>query len=170
MSDSASAPAPAPAVATDSAKRLSQFKLASLAIGQKRPFNQSSIYQRIRSLDRGLFGQESFSDDIFKIVNNSKKFMVQVDVEEYLPEEIKVTQNDREVTVSANKEISDECGFMSRSFTRKIKLPETVDLASLRTTLTVENFLKIEATKVQEEDKGEGNVLTIYDESGHALN
>jgi crystallin alpha B len=73
---------------------------------------------------------------------------VNLDVQQFKPEELKVRVVDDYLVVEAkHEERSDEHGFISRQFTRRYKLPEDVDPLALVSKLSSDGVLSLEAPK-----------------------
>ncbi|GMT20117.1 hypothetical protein PFISCL1PPCAC_11414, partial [Pristionchus fissidentatus] len=83
-----------------------------------------------------------------EIENTPEKFAVSVDVSHFKPDEIKVNLTGNELTIEGkHEEKSDEHGTIQRSFVRKYLLPEDANLESLRSSLSNDGHLSIEAPK-----------------------
>ena len=80
--------------------------------------------------------------------DDDKNFAVTFNLRGYKPDEIKVQHRGQKLTVTA-KQRSEENGFQcSRDFRRRILLPDDVDLTSLKSRLSKEGLLTIEAPRV----------------------
>uniref|UniRef100_A0A336M4G1 CSON002819 protein n=1 Tax=Culicoides sonorensis TaxID=179676 RepID=A0A336M4G1_CULSO len=95
------------------------------------------------------FGHHHHHASIQKLDENG--FQFRVDVQQYKPEEIKVTLNENTVTVEGqHEERSDAHGTISRQFVRKFALPKgVVDVEKLQTTFSSDGVLTIHAPKLQ---------------------
>ncbi|XP_014261340.1 alpha-crystallin B chain-like [Cimex lectularius] len=83
------------------------------------------------------------------IVSNKDEFKVNLDVQQFKPEELKVkVENDMIVVDAKHEERSDEHGFISRQFTRKYKIPKDVDLNGLKSNLSSDGVLTLQAPKL----------------------
>ncbi|GMR44511.1 hypothetical protein PMAYCL1PPCAC_14706, partial [Pristionchus mayeri] len=83
----------------------------------------------------------SFHPPLIVIENTAEKFTVSVDVSHFKPEEVKVNLNGNDLTIEGDhEEKSDEIGTIKRFI-----LPEDTNLDSLRSSLSDEGHLTIEA-------------------------
>lgn len=82
------------------------------------------------------------------IQNNQNNFKVNLDVQQFKPEEISVKVVDGYIVVDGkHEERSDEHGFISRQFTRRYKVPDDVDTAAIASTLSSDGVLSVGAPK-----------------------
>nr|WCO04821.1 heat shock protein 21.3 [Bemisia tabaci] len=73
-------------------------------------------------------------------------FMVNLDVQQFKPEEVNVTVSDNYVTMHAkHEERSDEHGFISRQFTRRYLIPKDVNAEALTSSLSSDGVLSVPA-------------------------
>lgn len=92
--------------------------------------------------------QATRSSGISNILNNQEGFKVNLDVQQFKPEEINVKMIDNFVVVEGNhEEREDEHGFISRKFLRKYKLPDDVDPDAVISKLSSDGVLSIEGAK-----------------------
>ncbi|KAK9502216.1 hypothetical protein O3M35_011025 [Rhynocoris fuscipes] len=83
------------------------------------------------------------------IDSNSNEFKVNLDVQQFKPEELKVKVVDDFIVVEGkHEERSDQHGFISRQFTRRYKIPEDVDKAALVSNLSSDGVLTLKAPKL----------------------
>ncbi|KAK6046478.1 Hsp20/alpha crystallin family protein [Cooperia oncophora] len=82
------------------------------------------------------------------VVNNDSKFAVSIDVSKFKPENLKVNIEGRQLTIEGKEEVKDENGYSMRSFVRQWMLPENVDLDAVRSSLSDNGQLSIEAPKI----------------------
>jgi crystallin alpha B len=76
------------------------------------------------------------------------KFQVTLDVQQFLPEEIKVKVVDNNIVVEAkHEEKEDEHGWISRQFTRKYMIPNQCDAEQVESHLSSDGVLTISAPK-----------------------
>ncbi|CAP25265.1 Protein CBG04592 [Caenorhabditis briggsae] len=121
------------------------------------PFSDSSVLDHFlddmngsvqlpywRDADHNSF---SFSDTIGEIVNNDNTFSVQVDVSHFKPEDLKIQLDGRELKIEGSQETKSDHGFTKRSFSKMILLPEDADLSSVKSAISNEGKLQIEAPK-----------------------
>ncbi|KAI5695745.1 hypothetical protein M8J75_002867 [Diaphorina citri] len=73
---------------------------------------------------------------------------VNLDVQQFKPEEIDVKVVDNYIVVHAkHEERSDQHGFISREFTRRYKIPDSVDANAISSKLSSDGVLSIQAPK-----------------------
>ncbi|XP_015108568.1 protein lethal(2)essential for life [Diachasma alloeum] len=88
------------------------------------------------------------------------KFQVNLDVQQFAPEEINVKVVGRNVVIEGkHEEKQDEHGFISRQFTRKYLVPEQCEIDELQSHLSSDGVLTITAPKKKAlEDKNERTI------------
>ncbi|KIH57208.1 Hsp20/alpha crystallin family protein [Ancylostoma duodenale] len=82
-----------------------------------------------------------------EVVNDEKKFGVELNTSHFKPEELEVHLEGRDLTIEGKHEEKSEHGFIERSFIRKWALPEDCDLDAVHIQLTDDGHLCIEAPK-----------------------
>ncbi|CAI2358289.1 unnamed protein product [Caenorhabditis sp. 36 PRJEB53466] len=97
-----------------------------------------------RDADHNSF---NFSDTLGELVNDASKFSVQMDVSHFKPEEVKIELNGRELKIEGEQETESEHGYSKRSFSKMILLPEDTDLTALKSAISNDGKLQIEAPK-----------------------
>lgn len=96
-------------------------------------------------MKKGGHGKSTVSAD-------KDKFKVTLDVQQFLPEEIKVKVVDNHVIVEAkHEEKEDEHGWISRQFTRKYLVPNQCNIDQLETKLSSDGVLTVTAPKKEPE-------------------
>lgn len=101
---------------------------------------------------RHVGAQES---GLSNVINDKDSFKVNLDVQQFKPEELKVKVADNYLVVEGkHEERSDEHGFISRQFTRRYRLPENVDQNALKSTLSSDGVLQLCAPKVAAVEEG----------------
>ncbi|GMS93886.1 hypothetical protein PENTCL1PPCAC_16061, partial [Pristionchus entomophagus] len=89
-----------------------------------------------------------YGSPIGEVVNTPEKYAFTVDVSHFKPEEIRANLAGNELTVEgSHDEKTDQHGTIQRSFIRKYTLPDDANLKSIRTYLTPNGHLTIEASK-----------------------
>ena len=79
---------------------------------------------------------------------DDKCFRVSLDVQQFTPDELDVRVVDGDVLIHAKHESrEDEQGSISREFTRRYKLPDDVDPESVKSALSQEGVLTVEAPR-----------------------
>jgi len=82
------------------------------------------------------------------VTNDKDGFKVNLDVQQFKPEELSVKVVDDYICIEGkHEERSDEHGFISRQFTRRYKLPDNVDKAALKSSLSSDGVLQLHAPK-----------------------
>lgn len=96
------------------------------------------------------------------VLANRDKFRVDLDVQQFAPEEINVKVVDRIVTVEAShEEREDEHGWISRQFTRKYIIPEQCDIDQVSSKLSSDGILSIIVPRKQKLTSDSGRVINI---------
>ncbi|XP_018569866.1 alpha-crystallin B chain-like [Anoplophora glabripennis] len=93
----------------------------------------------------------------YLITNDNKNFHVNIDVQQFSPEEItvKCINNDTIVVECKHEEKPDEHGYISRHFVRKYKVPKGHDVAKCVSKLSSDGVLTITAPKVEKKENAE---------------
>lgn len=95
-------------------------------------------------------------------------FEVNVDVQQFKPEEITVKVVDNSIVVEAkHEERRDEHGYVSRQFTRRYVLPEDCDLDKVASNLSSDGVLTLFAPKKQAITSGERVIPVIHTGGPH---
>lgn len=82
------------------------------------------------------------------IANKKDQFKVNLDVQQFKPEEINVKLVDDFLVVEGkHEEKQDQHGYISRQFTRRYKLPANVNLEAIQSHLSSDGILSITAPK-----------------------
>lgn len=106
---------------------------------------------------------------ISNIVNDKDNFKVNLDVQQFKPEEITVKVADNIIVVEAkHEERGDEHGYVSRHFVRKYKLPQNCDETAISTTLSSDGVLQLVAPKKAVEPSSE-RIISITQTNKPAL-
>uniref|UniRef100_A0A1I7UKE1 SHSP domain-containing protein n=1 Tax=Caenorhabditis tropicalis TaxID=1561998 RepID=A0A1I7UKE1_9PELO len=103
-----------------------------------------SLFPYWRDADHNSF---NFSNTIGEIINDENKYAIQVDVSHFKPEDLKIEINGRELKIEGSQETKSEHGYSKRSFSKMVLLPEDVDLAALKSAISNDGKLQIEAPK-----------------------
>uniref|UniRef100_A0A1B6EBJ4 SHSP domain-containing protein n=1 Tax=Clastoptera arizonana TaxID=38151 RepID=A0A1B6EBJ4_9HEMI len=83
------------------------------------------------------------------IVNDKEGFKVNLDVQQFKPEELKVKVVDDFVVVEGkHEERSDAHGYIARQFTRRYKLPKDINTKALESKLSSDGVLQLHAPKL----------------------
>ncbi|KAK6047172.1 Hsp20/alpha crystallin family protein [Cooperia oncophora] len=83
-----------------------------------------------------------------EMVNNESKFAVTIDVSKFKPENLKVNIDGRQLTIEGKEESKEDNNYSMRSFVRQWVLPENVNLEAIRSSLSDNGRLSIEAPKL----------------------
>uniref|UniRef100_A0A7I5E5E5 SHSP domain-containing protein n=1 Tax=Haemonchus contortus TaxID=6289 RepID=A0A7I5E5E5_HAECO len=84
-----------------------------------------------------------------KVTDDESKLAISLDVSKFKPDELKVNINGRTVTVEGMQEVKEGSSFTARSFLRQCTIPEEVDVEQIRSTLSKDGHLTIEAPKLK---------------------
>ncbi|XP_044734204.1 protein lethal(2)essential for life-like [Chrysoperla carnea] len=86
------------------------------------------------------------------ITNDKDAFKVNIDVQQFTPQEItvKTVDNNTIVVEGKHEEKRDEHGFVSRQFTRRYVLPDGHDVNNIVSTLSSDGVLTVTAPKLPE--------------------
>uniref|UniRef100_A0A2S2PZF8 Protein lethal essential for life n=1 Tax=Sipha flava TaxID=143950 RepID=A0A2S2PZF8_9HEMI len=97
------------------------------------------------------------------VQNDKNNFKVNLDVQQFKPEEVSVKVADGYIVVDGkHEERSDEHGYISRQFTRRYKMPDNVDTDSITSTLSSDGVLSIGASKkIPEKGAGERPIQVV---------
>lgn len=121
---------------------------------------------------RPMFGrrvpsrQDLMSTGRSEVTNTENEFRVNMDVQHFKPEEIKITTKDNKVVISAkHEERPDEHGYIMREFTRSYVLPKDVDPKTVTSSLNQTGVLTLKAPKMALEAPQE-QVIPITFEKG----
>lgn len=91
----------------------------------------------------------SGDSNISTFSSNKNEFKVNLDVQQFKPDELKLKVVDGFLVVDGkHEERSDEHGYISRQFTRRYKIPEDVDQEKLSSHLSSDGVLSISAPKI----------------------
>lgn len=101
-----------------------------------------------------------------KVINKKDSFQVNLDVQQFKPEELNVKVVDNYIVVEGNhEERSDDHGYVSRKFTRRYRLPRNVDQQAITSTLSSDGVLQLQAPKkVLPESEGRTIPITQSDQ------
>ncbi|XP_043279356.1 protein lethal(2)essential for life-like [Venturia canescens] len=90
------------------------------------------------------------------------KFLVSLDVQQFSPEEVSVKVVDRNVIIEGkHEEKQDEHGWISRQFVRKYLVPEQCDIDQLKSSLSSDGVLSIEAPRKHDPKDKKERVIQI---------
>ncbi|CAJ0597001.1 unnamed protein product [Cylicocyclus nassatus] len=83
-----------------------------------------------------------------EIVDDEERLKISLNVGNYKPDELKVDLDGRVLTVEGKQETKDKDGYSMRCFTRMWELPSNVNLELLKSSITNDGRLAIEAPKI----------------------
>nr|AIU47035.1 heat shock protein [Phenacoccus solenopsis] len=108
---------------------------------------------------------------VSSVSNQKDQFKVNLDVQQFKPEEINVKVVDNYVVVEGkHEEKQDKHGFISRQFTRRYRLPENVQQEKITSTISSDGILSIVAPKnVQAIENSAGREIPITHTNQPAL-
>ncbi|BFZ21838.1 hypothetical protein BsWGS_24875 [Bradybaena similaris] len=88
-----------------------------------------------------------------EVQNTDKELRIRLSLPHYKPEEVKITSDNKRVTVTAkHEEKEDKHGYVSREMTRIYTLPPDVDPKSVTSTMNSQGTLSIRASKLPVEE------------------
>ncbi|XP_075221781.1 protein lethal(2)essential for life-like [Lycorma delicatula] len=94
----------------------------------------------------------SAGSGVSSLQNSKDDFKINLDVQQFKPEEVSVKlQGDYLVVEAKHEERQDKHGFISRQFQRRYKLPENVDHEKIKSQLSSDGVLTLIAPKKPEE-------------------
>lgn len=97
------------------------------------------------------------------LASSDKNFQVNIDVQQFSPEEITVKCTDDTIVVECkHEERPDEHGYISRHFVRKYKVPKGHDITKCTSKLSSDGVLTIIAPKVEKKDKTEIEIPVTF--------
>ncbi|XP_050425425.1 alpha-crystallin A chain-like [Adelges cooleyi] len=98
-----------------------------------------------------------------RVQNDHKYFKVNLDVQQFQPEQLSVKVDDDGYVVvhGEHEERSDEHGYVSRRFTRRYKVPENVDPNAITSQLSSDGVLSIGAPKKTFDEKKNTRAVPI---------
>lgn len=101
------------------------------------------VERRVKDIQKKLFGNTS---DLAIPTTDQNGFRVQVDVQQFTPEEITVKTNETSVIIEGkHEERRANESFISRKFTRKYALPPGYDTNTVTSELSSDGLLTIKA-------------------------
>ncbi|PIC28718.1 hypothetical protein B9Z55_020541 [Caenorhabditis nigoni] len=107
-------------------------------------FSRRSVLPYWRDADHSSF---NFSDTVGEVINDDSKYAVQLDVSHFRPEDMKIQLDGRELKIEGCQEMKSEHGYSKRCFSKIFLMPEDVDLTALRSAISNDGKLQIEAPK-----------------------
>ncbi|EPB66583.1 Hsp20/alpha crystallin family protein [Ancylostoma ceylanicum] len=93
-----------------------------------------------------------------KVTNDESKLAISVALPNFKPEELKVSLERRTLMIEGKQEIEQDGVYSKRCFTRHWVLPEEVDVEQIRSSLTEDGHLAIEAPKTTRPDAAIRNI------------
>jgi crystallin, alpha B len=101
------------------------------------PMMNRSYYRPWRHLTRQQSG-------VSNVINDKDKFQVNLDVQQFTPEEITVKTVDNTVTIEGkHEEKQDEHGYITRHFVRRYVLPKDVHTDNVQCNLSSDGILAV---------------------------
>lgn len=93
---------------------------------------------------------------VSNVVNDKDSFKVNLDVQQFKPDEVTVKVADGYLVVEGkHEERGDEHGTISRQFIRRYRLPNNVDESAITSTLSSDGVLQLVAPKKQSDESSE---------------
>ncbi|CAJ0589055.1 unnamed protein product [Cylicocyclus nassatus] len=104
--------------------------------------------QALRPSKAALFEKDGCPDNIDKVVNDDSKLSISLNVKQFKPEEMSVNLNGRTLKIEGKQEIKERNGYTTRMFVRQWRLPKEVSVEELKSNLTEDGHLAVEAPKI----------------------
>ncbi|ESP04167.1 hypothetical protein LOTGIDRAFT_69271, partial [Lottia gigantea] len=79
------------------------------------------------------------------IINKESNFKVEIDIEDFAPEELTVKTLDKKVVVSGRREVKEANRSSTKELSREYNIPETVDPITVKAFFTDGGRLIVEA-------------------------
>ncbi|XP_014205039.1 protein lethal(2)essential for life [Copidosoma floridanum] len=116
-------------------------------------YKPSKLHNRLRRYHPFLHGLARRSGKGSSVVSaKDNEFCINLDVNQFSPEEVNVKVVDNHIVVEAkHEEKEDEHGWISRQFTRKYLVPNQCDIDQVESRLSSDGVLTITAPKKQEQ-------------------
>nr|XP_029716682.1 protein lethal(2)essential for life-like [Aedes albopictus] len=93
---------------------------------------------------------------------NSERFQINLDIQQFTPDEITVrTVDDMVVVEGKHEEKQDEHGYVSRQFCRKYKLPNGYEPEDITSSISTDGVLTVTAPKKALPQKSEERIVQI---------
>lgn len=110
--------------------------------------NQSPVHYHLGIRPRRQTSTDG-SRSAVELQSDPNKFQVVLNVKHFKPEElnVKIVDNNFVVIHGKHEETADEHGFISREFTRRYAVPDDVQLEQLKSSLSRDGILTIQAPK-----------------------
>lgn len=103
------------------------------------------------------------SSGVSTVQPDKDKFQVSLDVQQFSPEEVTVKVVGRNVVIEGNhEEKQDEHGWISRRFVRKYLVPEQCDIDKIKSNLSSDGVLSIEAPRKDSKNDSNERVIPIH--------
>lgn len=107
--------------------------------------------------------QASEQSGVSNITADKNMFKVNLDVQQFKPEEISVKVVDDFLVIDArHEERQDSHGYISRHFTRRYKVPSDVDIDAVKSKLSSDGVLTLEAPKKVVQGTGERSIPIVH--------
>ncbi|KIH55603.1 Hsp20/alpha crystallin family protein [Ancylostoma duodenale] len=115
------------------------------------------LFDELDHFERALRPLQRFPrDEMYglsdKVTNDDSKLAISLEVPQFKPEELKVSLDGRTLKIEGKQELNEDGAYSMRCFTRHWVLPEEVDVEQIRSSLTDDGHLAIEAPKISKPD------------------
>ncbi|KAK5983956.1 SHSP domain-containing protein [Trichostrongylus colubriformis] len=117
------------------------------------PYLLGDVFSEFDELERALRAHSrkdgAACGQLDKVTDDDSKLAISLDVSRFKPDDLKVNLEDRILTVEGKQEIKEGNGYSLRSFVRQWALPNDVNVDELRSSITEDGHLSIEAPKIK---------------------
>ncbi|PIO67839.1 Hsp20/alpha crystallin family protein, partial [Teladorsagia circumcincta] len=133
------------------------------------------ISRRIdRALDECRRDMQRFEESFFprskygeaqRVINDDRRFAVELDVSQFHPDEVKVNLDGRDLIIEGRQEHKSDKSYEKRSFVRKWRLPDSADVDAINSRLSDSGLLSVEVPKVPSSSSFRRNVPISHSSS-----
>ncbi|KAL6725270.1 hypothetical protein Aduo_007334 [Ancylostoma duodenale] len=106
------------------------------------------IQMTLQPLQRSVARRRQEAGCLEKIVDDENKLAISLNVKNFKPEELKVDLDGRVLRIEGKQEVQEKDGYSMRTFVREWALPENVDVEKIKSSMTEDGHLSIEAPKM----------------------
>ncbi|KAK5974448.1 SHSP domain-containing protein [Trichostrongylus colubriformis] len=100
----------------------------------------------MRRFEESFFPRSKYGEGQ-RVINDDRKFAVELDVSQFHPDEVKVNLSGRDLIIEGRQEHKDDRSYEKRSFVRKWRLPDSADVDAINSRLSGSGLLSVEVPK-----------------------